>query len=84
MTIFRDTLRGLHNVLVFRHFLEIWFWDIFGQVYENYSRKTTKDRDVIFSPVVATCKFCQIMWFVKLWLHIEPVQPISSKKDVLC
>ena len=47
MTIFRDTLRGLHNVLVFRHFLEIRFLDIW-QVYENYSRKTTKDRDVIF------------------------------------
>ena len=30
MTIFRDTLRGLHNVLVFRHFLEIRFFDIFG------------------------------------------------------
>ena len=52
MTIFRDTLRGLHDVLVFRHFLEIWFLDIFWQVYEYYSRKTTKDRDMIFSQVL--------------------------------
>ena len=29
MTIFHDTLRGLHNVLVFRHFLKCDFW-IFG------------------------------------------------------
>ena len=79
MTIFRDTLRGLHNVFVFRHFHEIWFLDIFWQVYENYSRKTTKDRDVTFSPVVATCKFCQIRWYVVMWLHIELLQPISSK-----
>ena len=57
MKIFRDTLRGLHNALVFRHFLEILFLDIFRQVYENYSRKTTKDRDVTFSPVVVTCIF---------------------------
>ena len=73
------TLRGLHNVLVFRHFLEIWFLGIW-QVYENYSRKTTKDRDLTCSPVVATCVFCQTRWFVIMWLHIEPLQPISNKK----
>ena len=48
--------------------------------YENYSRKTTKNRDVIFSPLFATCKFCQIRWFVMMCLHIEPLQPISRKK----
>jgi len=79
MTIFHDTLRGLHNVLVFRHFLEIRFLDIW-QVYENYSRKTTKDREVRFSPDVHTCISCQIRLFVILWLHIEPLQPISSKQ----
>ena len=81
---FRDTLRGLHDVLVFRHFLDIWFLDIFWQFYEYYSRKSTKDREVIFPPVVDTCKFCQKRWFVMMWLHMEPLQPISNKKDVLC
>ena len=84
MTIFHYTLRGVRNVLVFRHILEISFLDIFWQVYEHYSRKTTKDGDVIFSPVVDTCKFCQIRLFVMMWLHMEPLQPISNKKDVLC
>ena len=79
MTIFHDTLCGLHNVLVFRHFLEIRFLDIW-QLYEYYSRKTTKDRDVTFSPVVHTCVSCRIRLFVILWLHIEPLQPISSKQ----
>ena len=77
MIICHDTLRGLHNVIVFRHFLEIKYLDIW-QVYENYSRKTTKDRDVKFPPVVHTCKSCQKTLFVILWLHIEPLQPISS------
>ena len=79
MTIFHDTLRGLHNVFVFRHFLEIRFFDIW-QVCENYSRKTTKDRDVTILPVVHTCIFCQIRLLVIMWLHIEPLQPISSKQ----
>ena len=79
MTIFHDTLRGLHNVLVSRHFLEIRFLDI-GQVYEKYSRKTINDRDVIFSPVFHTCIFCQIRLFVIPWLHIEHLEPISSKQ----
>ena len=82
MTIFHDTLRGLHNVLVFRNFLEIWFLDIW-QVYENYSRKTTKDTDVTFLPVVRTCISYQLRLFVILWLYIEPLQPISSNKDEL-
>ena len=54
----------------------VYFW----QVYENYSRTTTKDRDVIFSAVVATCKFCQKRWFVMMWLDMEPLQPISNNK----
>ena len=37
MTIYRDTLRGLHNVLIFRRFLEMRFSDIWN-VYENYYR----------------------------------------------
>ena len=34
MTIFNDALRGLHNVSVFRRFLEMWFLDIavFGKL----------------------------------------------------
>ena len=63
-------------------------WNIiFGYILAGLRKlfqKTTKDRDVIFSPVVATWKFCHIRWFVMMWLHIEPLQPISSKKDVLC
>ena len=42
MTILRDTLRGLHDVLMFRHFVEIWFLDIFWQVYENIPEKLPK------------------------------------------
>ena len=25
-----------------------------------------------------------VWWFVMIWLNIDPLQPISSKKDVLC
>ena len=74
----------LYVVYIMFEFLVIFLkYDLlifFGRFFENYSRKTTKDRDVTFSPVVATCKFCQIRWFVMMWLHIEPLQPVSCKK----
>ena len=49
------------------------------QVYENYPRKPTKDRDLKITPVLPTCTSCQIRLFLILWLNIEPLQPISSK-----
>ena len=47
-------------------------------------QKTTKDRDVPFSPVVHTCIVVQIRAFVIQWLHIEfPVRRCVrlGKKD---
>ena len=80
MTILNDTLRGLHNVFNFASvFLKCDFsLQLYLSSHENYFRKTTKDRDLHFSPVVSTCISFQIRLFIILWLNIEPLQPISS------
>jgi len=69
MTIFHDILQGLHNVYLFGHFLEIRFLDIW-QVYENYSRKTTKD----------TCLSCERTrsGTRSIPYHISPARPVTG------
>ena len=47
---------------------------IFGYFWAGLRKllqKNYQSRDVIFSPVVATCKSCQIRWFVMMWFILN-------------
>ena len=54
VTIFNDILRGLHNVLLFRRFLEMWFLDIavLGKITNIIPEQLQKIENLIFQQLL--------------------------------